>query len=89
MITYQQYFIELDRHRKLADADYMAMDVNDFERKWLRSKTSPIIAALESAPLIDALPGSRNVFLNHLVEYVQGSVRIHRLMLGFYRESKN
>ena len=89
MITYQKYFAELDRHRKLADTDYLALGVDDFERKWLSSKTSPIITALKSEPLVDALPGSRNFFLSHLIEYVQDSVRMHRLILSLYGENKN
>jgi hypothetical protein len=85
----EQYFSELKRYRELADADYLTMDVNEFETKWLSSKTSPIAAALRLEQFAEIKPVSRIFFKDHLVGYVQESIRVHRLIIALCREHKN
>jgi hypothetical protein len=80
MITSQQFFGELKRHLQLVDSDDRLMSVDDLERKWLSSKTSPIVAAVRTAPLIEAKPASRSFFVEYLVDYVQKSVKMTRLI---------
>ena len=80
MITAEQYWGMFEQYRKFADLDDSAMSVDDFESKWLSSKTSPIIAATKAAPLADAKPVSRAFFVECMVDYVQESVRTTRLI---------
>ncbi len=88
-MTSTAYFSAIKRNRDWIDADYVAMKFADFETKWTPSDTSPIVAALKSAEFAEIKPSSRIFFRDCAVEYLQETIRVHRLICELSKKHEN